>query len=188
MRASRKLAQDKYPYGEAGRNNSPTPDVQRTLPAATSYYTRAEGKRRFFALDEKPDCLKHLDTIDKSAWKQYQAHLARITPLQRAEFYRDMMAQRKIQSVCALARVLGKDEAAIRQYLNLLRLPEPIQQFLKDNRHPAYVRYFSYKRLRPLLKLDPRSAWRAFQQMLADARREAGVWSDFEQEVSKEPR
>jgi len=99
------------------------------------------------------------------------------------------MAQKKINSICALARSVGKDESGIRQYVNLLTLPAPIQQFLKANRTPAYVRYFSEKRLRELLKLgDPRAAWRRFQQMVADARREAGIWSQFEQEVSREPR
>jgi hypothetical protein len=139
-------------------------------------------------LEQKPDILKHLDTVDQRKWEQYEAHLDRVTPLERAEFYRRLMEERNIKSICALARVLRVDEAGIRQYMNLLNLPDPIRQFLKENRTPAYVRYFSYKRLRPLLKMDARSAWRNFQKMVAEADREAGVWSHPEQEVSKEPR
>ncbi len=177
-----------YPSSQAGRNNSTPRKAQRTLPASTRYYTRAKGKRRFFALDEKPDCLKHLDTIDQNAWKQYEVYLERVAPLERAECYRNLMAQKKIKSICGLARSIGKDESGIRQYLNLLKLPAPIQQFLKEHRTPTYVRYFSEKRLRELLKLgDARAAWRRFQQMVADARREAGIWSQFEQEMAKEP-
>ena len=165
------------PFAEAGRNKSPGP-VQRTLRAASQYFTRAAGKRRFFALDEKPELLKHLNTIDQRAWEQYEAHLKRIPPLDRAEFYRRLMEEKKLRSVCALARMVGKQEEGIRPYLNLLKLPAPIQQFLRENRDPATVRYLSEKRLRPLLKLpDARAAWRHFQEMVGQARREAGIWS-----------
>ncbi len=77
--------------------------------------------------------------------------------------------------MCALARAIGKDEAAVRKYMSLLKLPEPIQRFLREHRTPNHVRYFSEKRLRELLKLrDPRAAWRRFQEMLAKAHRKAG--------------
>jgi len=159
------------------------------VPAFIHYFTRAQGKRRFFALDEKPDVLKHLDTVDHRAWEQYQAHLERITPLERAEFYRNLMDQRHFKSICALARAVGKDESGIRPYLNLLKLPGPIRQFLKEHRTPAYVRYFSEKRLRELLKFtDSRAAWRRFREMLRQARREAGVWIEPNEEASLETR
>lgn len=139
-------------------------------------------------MDEKPELLKHLDTIDQQAWEQYQAHLKRITPLERAEFYRTLMAEKKLKSICALARSVGKDEAGIRQYLKLLKLPAPIQEYLKKNRDPATVRYFSENRLSELLKLgDPRAAWRRFQEMQAEAHREAGMWSLPEKAPSLDP-
>ena len=160
-------------------------DAQRTLPAYTPYYTRAEAKRRFFDLSEKPGLLKHLDTIDQQAWEQYESHLSRISPLERAEAYRSQMAEMKLRSVCALARALGKDEAGIRQYLKLLNLPAPIREYLKEHRDPATVRYFSENRLSGLLKLgDPRTAWRKFQEMLAEARGESGLWSQPDPESS----
>lgn len=99
------------------------------------------------------------------------------------------MAEMKLRSVCALARALGKDEAGIRQYLKLLKLPAPIQEYLKKHRDPATVRYFSENRLSELLKLeDPRAAWRKFQEMLAEVRREAGLWSRPNQEPTLESR
>ena len=172
-----------YPSGEAGRNKSP----QRTLRAATQFFTRAQGKRRFFALDEKPELLKHLDTIDQRAWEQYEAHLRRIPALDRAEFYRRLMEENKLRSVCALARLVGKQEEGIRPYLNLLKLPAPILQYLREHRDPATVRYFTEKTLRPLLKLgDPREAWRRFQEMIPEARREAGIWNPDGQEPTME--
>ncbi len=177
-------SRDWYASSEAGRNNSPS-KAKRRLPVLSRYYTRAQGKRRFFALDEKPALLKHLDTIDQQAWEQYEAHLKRIPPLERAESYRRLMEEMKVRSVCALARALGKDEAGLRQYMKLLKLPAPIQSYLKENRDPAMVRYFSENRLSELLKLgDPRAAWRRFQEMVAEARREAGIWTQPSGEVS----
>jgi hypothetical protein len=88
------------------------------------------------------------------------------------------MEEMKVRSVCGLARALGRDEAGIRQYLKLLKLPAPIQEYLKEHRDPATVRYFSENRLSELLKVgDPRAAWRKFQDMLAEVRREAGIWT-----------
>lgn len=85
------------------------------------------------------------------------------------------MAEKRLKSMCALARTVGKDEAAIRKYMNLLKLPQPIQQFLREHRTLEYVRFFNEKRLRELLKLcDPRAAWHRFQAMVAEAHREAG--------------
>ncbi len=163
-------------------------DVQRTLAAYTPYYTRAQAKSRFFDLAEKPDLLKHLDTVDQRAWEQYEAHLKRIPPLERAESYRRLMDEMKVRSVCALARALGKDEAAIRQYMKLLRLPAPIRDYLKEHRDPATVRYFSENRLSDLLKQgDARAMWRKFQEMLVEARREAGIWSQTDGEPSVKP-
>jgi len=160
-------------------------EAQRTLAAYTPYYTRAEAKRRFFDLAEKPGLLKHLDTVDQEAREQYEAHLRRITPLERAEAYRSQLEALKLRSVCAFARTVGKSEAHIRQYLNLLKLPAPIREYLKEHRDPATVRYFSENRLSGLLKLgDPRTAWRKFQEMLADVRREAGLWSQPDPESS----
>ncbi len=173
-----------YPYAESGRNKS----AGRSLPLVTPYFTRATGKRRYFALDDKPDLLKHLDTIDQRAWKQYESHLRRISALERAEFYRGLIEQKKLRSVCALARLLGQEEEGLRPYLNLLKLPEPIQRFLKENRTPAFVRYFSAKHLQPLVKLEPREAWRRFQLMVAEAKSRPSLWNETDRQESLEPR
>lgn len=126
-------------------------------------------------LGEKPQALKHLGSIHEAVWEQYDNYTKRITPLERAEFYRRLMDEKRLKSMCALARSVGKDEAAIRKYMNLLKLPDPIQQFLREHRTPEYVRYFNERRLRELLKLrDPRLAWRRFQTMVGEAHREAG--------------
>lgn len=149
---------------------------QRALPVLARYFTRTLKRYKRFVLGDKPDLLKHLGSIDERVWEQYENYAKRITPLERAEFYRRLMDEKRLKSMCALARAVGKTEAAIRKYMSLLKLPEPIQQFLRDHRTPDYVRYFTEERLRELLKLsDPRAAWRRFQGMIADAARQGSA-------------
>ncbi len=88
------------------------------------------------------------------------------------------MDEKGLKSMCALARAVGKDEAAIRKYMSLLKLPQPIQAFLREHRTPNYVRYFNEDHLRELLTLpDPRAAWHRFQEMRVEADRLGPHWS-----------
>ena len=161
-----------------GRHEPSATPRPRSLRALRRFFTRTRDRYRRFVLGEKPEALKDLNSIDERVWEQYENYAKRITPLERAEFYRRLMGEKKLKSMCALARAVGKDEAAIRKYMSLLKLPEPIQQFLREHRTPNYVRYFNEDRLRELLKLsDRRVAWRRFQEMVAEADRQGPHWA-----------
>ena len=149
----------------------------RTLRAIEDYFVRREHGRRQFMLGGCPDVLKHLDTIDQAAWRQYQTYLKTTTPLERAEFYARKMEIGRYRSIRALARALGDHVSGVARYLKLRELPELIQTWLREHRTPEHVRYFTEKRLRELLPLgDTRAAWRRFQAMIAESEREAGIW------------
>lgn len=150
----------------------------RTFRVATPCYRRVSGRKTQLILGDKPDPLKHLDRIDQTIWEQYQVHLKRTTPLERARFYARQMEARGLKSTAALERALGEPFHRVWRALRLLELPEPVQRYLEEHRTPDMVRYFAERKLLTLLKLrDPRAIWRRFQEMLAEARREAGVWS-----------
>lgn len=156
---------------------------------ATPCYRRSSGRKTQLVLGDKPDILKHLDRIDEGIWEQYQVHLKRTTPLERAQFYARQMEARRLKSAAALERALGEPFHRVWRALRLLELPEPVQRYLDEHRTPEMVRYFTERKLLALLKLrNPREIWRRFQDMLAESHREAGVWSQPQQEVSKEPR
>ena len=149
----------------------------RSLRAATPYYTRSVARRKLFALGEKPEVLGHVARIDKKVWKQYQSHLRRTTPLERAEFYAREMAAGRARSHRALSLLLGEPVNQVGQYMRLLALPDPIQEFLRQHREPQYLRYFSGRRLQELVRLaDARAMWRRFRGMVEEADRAAGVW------------
>lgn len=149
----------------------------RPLRATTPYYTRNLSRRKKFVLGHKPGALKHLGRIDKKVWKQFQTHLSRTTPLERAEYYARELRERKIRSHHALARLLGEPINRVGRYMRLLELPEPVKAFLREHREPEYVRYFTETRLHELVQIgDSRAAWRRFQEMVQEADCEAGIW------------
>ena len=144
---------------------------------STPCYTRCVHRHKEIVPAPKPEALEHLGLIDQKAWEQYEAHLKRLSPLEEAEFYARQMEARRLRSQAALARLLGKPLNRLCRVLKLLDLPDPIKAFLREHRTPTYLRYFSEPKLTALLRLgDARTAWRRFQEMIAEADREAGVW------------
>jgi hypothetical protein len=151
----------------------------RPLRDITPYYSRSVDRRKEFVLGPKPGVLKGVGTIDKKVWKQYQTHLDRTTPLERAEFYAQEMKERRMRSFRALSLLLGEPVRRVDRYVRLLELPEPIKVFLRDHREPEYLRYFSERRLQELVHLgDTRAAWRRFQAMVREAESDAGIWKN----------
>ncbi len=157
-------------------NNSPR-SGRRTLRATTPFHTRFLNRRKEFVLSEKPEVLRHLASLHKKILKQYRIVLKRQrTPIEEAEFYARQMESRRLKSIAALARLLKLPADRVEDHLQLLNLPDPIQNFLAEHREPQYVRYFSTRKLRQLLRLDDRSAWRRFRAMIGEAERAAGIW------------
>lgn len=157
-------------------NNCPR-SARRTLRAATPYYSRWVNRRKELVLSEKPDVVRHLGSLSKKVLKQYQTFLKRgQTPLEEAEFYARQMESRGLKSLAALALLLKLPAKRVSRHVLLLGLPEPIKRFLAEHRTPEVLRYFSERKLHKLVRLDARSAWRRFQAMVAEARREAGIW------------
>ncbi len=153
------------------------PSQGRSLRDVSPYYSRSVDRRREFILGAKPGCLKGLGSLDKKVWEQYQTVLKRQeSPLDRAEFYAREMKERRMRSFQALSLLLGEPVNRVGRTIKLLELPEPIKAFLRQHREPVILRYFSERQLGELVGLDPRSAWRRFQAMVAEARREAGIW------------
>ena len=149
----------------------------RSLRALTPCHSRWANRRRELVLSKKPEILRHLGSLHKKVLKQYRTVQKRErTPIEEAEFYAREMESRGLRSITALAGLLNLPRKRVSRHLLLLGLPEPIKRFLAEHRTPEYIRYFSERRLRTLLRLDPRSAWRRFQAMAEEARREAGIW------------
>ncbi len=89
------------------------------------------------------------------------------------------MKERQLRSYRALSILLGEPINRVGRHIKLLELPEPVKAFLREHREPEILRYFTERRLQELATLgDSRAAWRRFQEMVAQAKREAGIWRD----------
>ncbi len=153
------------------------PPAGRPLRDVTPYYSRWVDRRKEFVLESKPGPLKHVGTIDERVWKQYQRHLDRTSPLERAEFYAREMKERRVRSFRALSLLLGEPVNRVGRHIKLLSLPDPIKDFLRQHREPEYLRYFTERRLLQLVALgEARRIWHAFQAMVKEARRDVGIW------------
>jgi len=151
--------------------------TRRTLRAVTPYFVRSVNRRKELVLSEKPSVLRHLGSLHKKVWRQYQTVLKRDrTPVEEAEFYARQIESRGLKSLAALAGLLNVPPNRVSRHLQLLKLAEPIRKFLSEHHQPEYLRYFTERRLGELVRLDARAAWRRFQEMIREAEREAGIW------------
>ncbi|MHC4605329.1 MAG: hypothetical protein ACYTAF_00140 [Planctomycetota bacterium] len=156
-----------------------SPSPGRALRAATPYFSRSTERRKEFVLGERPGLLKGVSSsVHKKIWRQYQNHLKRTPPLDRAEFYAREMKERRMRSFRALSLLLGEPVNKVGQHIKLLDLPEPVKAFLREHREPKYLRYFSERRLRELTALrSARALWRRFREMVREADRKDGIWT-----------
>jgi hypothetical protein len=140
--------------------------VYRTLSLHSAFYTRYEHRQAVLELGDRPQSLDG-GTVDRRAWKAYQAYLSRVCPIERAEFYRRLMEQDGCKSVRAVAKTTGEDWSRVARALKVLDLPGPVLGYLKGHRSPRLSSYFSERRLRQLLAIkDPKKIWSRFQGLL----------------------
>ena len=92
-----------------------------------------------------------------------------ISPLQEARLYaRTLESDPSVKTRADLAREMGVSRARITQIMNLLRLDCEIQEQLLRLEDQRAVRFFSERRLRPLIQIeDPKRQVRGFEKMLA---------------------
>jgi len=95
-----------------------------TLPLFASYYhTQFRQRRKEYIVGSKPLLLKHLGRIDQKAFRQYQNHLDRTSPLARSEFYARQMESRGVRSAWLQEKLLGKPFGRVWRALKVFDLP-----------------------------------------------------------------
>ena len=92
-----------------------------------------------------------------------------ISPLQEARRYvRILESDPSVKNRADLAREMGVSRARITQIMNLLLLDSEIRERLLGLEDQTAVRFFSERRLRPLIQIeDPKRQVREFEKMLA---------------------
>jgi len=119
------------------------------------FYTAVENSKRYFCLGYRPEDLSHIKTINQKAWKKHKVHLNRLYrfPLDKAEYYLRLKEAHGVNTVRGLSKLTGENWSYIAKVLRVLALPEPIKDFLRNNKNdPSIVKFFNFRRLLDIVR------------------------------------
>lgn len=122
----------------------------RTYWIQIPFYIVTKDRKQHFEFGYRPEDLAHIDTIEQKTWEKHEAYIRRLErfPLDRAEYYNQMMQTYGLNTVREIANVMGRDWSYIAKTLKVLELPQPIKDFLTKNKNnPAMVKFFHLKKL-----------------------------------------
>jgi len=131
-------------------------DIQpRTYWYETPFYRIFQNARQRFCLGNRPEDLEHIVTIEKRAWERHLTHLDRLErfPLDKAEYYINLKESHGVNSIRALGKLTGEDWSYIAKILRTLELPEPIKDFLRNNKNnPDIIQFFHLRKLLDIVR------------------------------------
>ncbi|MBP7215926.1 MAG: hypothetical protein KBA46_01450 [Candidatus Omnitrophica bacterium] len=131
-------------------------DIQpRTYWYETPIYRIFRNARQRFCFGNRPEDLEHIAIIEKRAWESHLAHLNRLErfPLDKAEYYINLKDSHGVNSIRALGKLTGEDWSYIAKILRTLELPEPIKDFLRNNKNnPAIIQFFHLRKLLDIVR------------------------------------
>jgi len=104
--------------------------------------------------------------------ERHQAYLNRLErfPLDKAEYYLRLKETRGVNSARGLSEVTGEDWSYIAKILRTLDLPEPIKEFLKNNKHnPAILSFFHLRKLLDIIRQgEERLQFARFRELMQE--------------------
>jgi hypothetical protein len=121
------------------------------------FYIVFSQARQKFCFGSRPEDLAYIDTITQKALSKHQAYLNRLArfPLEKAEYYLRLKEACGVNTVRGLSEVTGEDWSYIARILRTLNLPEPVKEFLKNNKNnPAILEFFHLRRLLDIVRQD----------------------------------
>lgn len=122
----------------------------RTYFCKFSFFISITNFKRKICFGTRPEDLADMGILQQKAWERHQAHLNRLTrfPLDKAEYYQRLKEYHAVNTVRGLSKITGEDWSYIAKILRILALPEPIKDFLRNNKnYPDIVKFFTLRRL-----------------------------------------
>ena len=146
--------------------------------ASTYFYKTTCDRQPVFIIGTKPPQLARLANVTRRHGQNYDNFLRRTNPILEARRYAECLTRESVTTKAQVAEIFGVSRPRVTQYMNLLKLPQVIQDFLLAHGDDPVVRnYFRERRLRPLTYLkDPDDIVCRFEEMVGNARRTPGVW------------
>ncbi|MBI4712158.1 MAG: hypothetical protein HY762_02460 [Planctomycetes bacterium] len=152
----------------------PTRDTQRTnltLVAweTLSYFSRYQHKKQEFVIGKRPDFFNNGVIPTQRDWQTYQNHTYRKNPILEAYRSKQMLELPSVVTYAQVADILNTSRVRVCQYLNLLKLPKKVVEFVENTKDPVLLSYFSERRLRTLTQIkDEKDQLQQFKEMLSE--------------------
>jgi hypothetical protein len=102
-----------------------------------------------------------------------------------ARRYAECLSRESVATKAQVAEIFGVSRPRVTQCMNLLKLPQEIQDYLLQHDDDPIVRgYFTERRLRPLTYLDEQDdIIHRFEAMVEEAHRTPGIWSGADEKA-----
>jgi len=127
----------------------------RTYWVEFPFYFALDNHKKYICFGYRPEDLNYIDTINKKALKRHRAYLNRLDhfPLDKAELYLRLKESHGVNSVRDLSKITGEDWSYIAKVLRVLELPDPIKDFLRNNKNnPETVQFFNLSKLLDIVR------------------------------------
>ena len=136
-----------------GRNASRT-NSRKLAWETTPYFSRAYNKGRLFVKGAKPKELAHISKISQRRWHRYRTDCNRENPILKGLECLRLFEDESVTNYAQASEKLGVSRQRVYQLVSLVtKLPSEITDLLLGSSDPAILRYFTERRLRPLITL-----------------------------------
>lgn len=108
----------------------------RTYWVEFPFYFAFDNHKKRICFGYRPEDFEYIEIINKRALRKHQAYFNRLDrfPLDKAELYLRLKESHGVSSVRGLSKITGEDWSYIAKVLRVLELPEPIKEFLRNNK------------------------------------------------------
>lgn len=125
------------------------------LTVNTEYFTEGFDKKQRLNFGQKSAILMKFKNINKRTVKHYKFLEGLINPIVEALKYQECFERKGVSTKAEVGEILGVSRARVVQYLNLLKLPNPIIDFMLENHSNKKIcQFFTERRLRPLTQIE----------------------------------
>ncbi len=119
------------------------------------YITEAFDKKKQVKFGQKSETLMKFKNINKRTVKHYKFIEGLTNPIVEALKYQECFERKGVSTKAEVGEILGVSRARVVQYLNLLKLPNPIIDFMLENHENKRIcQFFTERRLRPLTQIE----------------------------------
>ena len=135
----------------------------------TPFFTRAYDKVALLIRGRKPAELAEISKISQRRWQQYERDRERENPGVTGLRYLRLFEDESVSAYAQAAEILGVSRQRVYQMVSLVtKLPDETKAFVVVHDDPAVTRFFTERRLQPLVQMvggDAQVAY--FRELLA---------------------